>query len=142
MAKGAPVEALRMDREGTMEKKDKVIDELVMLYQHKADPVFISRKWVEMGAISVLGWLVDTFAELAKNMSINRAAENAAEDRFLHLQASLNRLDLQKVIQCYDLALKNYKLASGNVSYNQQGLLEDFILFWQQVDQTAFGVKL
>ena len=49
-------------------------------------------------------------------------------------QQLANRLDLRRLVECHDLALRNYGLASSNISYNTQGLLEEFIIFWQQSD--------
>lgn len=137
MANGAPLKAINLDEEEILIKQEKVIDDLNNLTCQDTDPLNVAMRWTEFGASQVLTWIVDLMKDMAKCKLVNNTLkEGVTLERLSSLQASINQLDLRQLVQCHDLALHNYKLASGQVSFNQQGLLEDFIVYWQQINKT------
>jgi hypothetical protein len=51
-----------------------------------------------------------------------------------HLQELIKQLELRELSGFYHLLLENYSLSTGAISFNAQGLLEDVIIFWQNLN--------
>jgi len=132
LAKGAPLAALNMYENGTIEKQDIVLDDLAGLCKLCEDPVKAAKHWDDLGAEQVMLWILRIMTDMIRLKADNTAGNLRQSGAWNRLQKLTNRLDLYKLMTCYDLLLRNYRLCTGQVSYDTQGLLEEFIIHWQQ----------
>ena len=133
-AQGAPLAALALSENDTLQQTNEILSDLNSLQKQQCDPVDVAARWNKYNATRVLQLLLQIFNTMTMiklQVSLQVTPENEAGTSFQQLA---NRLDLRKLVECHDLALRNYGLASSNISYNTQGLLEEFIIFWQQSD--------
>lgn len=135
LAKGAPLAALTMYENGTIEKQDSVLDDLAGLCKPGEDPVRAAKHWDDMGAEQVMLWILRIMTDMIRLKADNTAGNFGQSGAWNRLQKLTNRLDLYKLMSCYDLLLRNYRLCTGQISYDVQGLLEEFIIHWQQQHQ-------
>jgi len=132
MAGGAPLAALELHETDAIGQRDALLADLESLRRHEGDPITIAGRWNAMGpgrALRLLMQLIFTMAALKCGATPAFTPDPATDTR---LHALANRLDLRVLVDGYELAFKNYSLSAGQISYNSQGLLEDFIIYWQQ----------
>lgn len=131
MSGGAPLAALDLPENNVIDKQVIIIDDLELLQNSRQDPVKVAEKWNAYGSNQVLSWLLQLFGDMLRIKSHSQPLRLYQSDVFTRLQHLTNRLDLSRLMLCHDLILKNYSLGMGQISYNTQGLLEDFIIYWQ-----------
>jgi len=132
-AQGAPLAALALSENDILEQRNSILSDLKLLQDKQCDPVEIAAKWNKYDAANVLQSLLQIINTMTKVKLKNKTDKMIEKGTFTRLQQLANGLDLRKLILCHDLILKNYSLATSNISYNTQGLLEDFIVYWQQL---------
>ena len=134
-AGGAPLAALELPENHHMEQLRDLINDLLMIARQRQALVAIAEKWNEIGAGLVIRWLLRLFSDMLR-MKISAPPQIFyPTDSQEVLQGLINQLNLDELIRCHDLLLHNYGLALGQVSFNTQGLLEDFIIFWQELSK-------
>lgn len=132
LAHGAPLAALEMLQSDHLEKQSRILADLEAMQGQRQDPVRIAEQWDAMGTSLVLQWLLEITADLVRLKTGTLPASGGhSKDRYSRLHQLVNRLHLYKLMQLYDLTLKNYGLSNSSISYNTQGLLEDVIICWQ-----------
>ena len=132
LAQGAPLAALKMYENGTLEKHEAVLDDLARLSKLHEDPVKAAKLWYDLGAEQVMLWMLRSMTDMIR-MKARNPEGNSGQTGTWNLQYKLtNRMDLYKLMTCYDLLMRNYRLCTGQVGYDAQGLLEEFIIHWQQ----------
>lgn len=139
MASGAPLAALSMAQNGDIDLMIKIVNDLDLLQSRKDDPIQIADKWNKAGALRIFQWLLKILCDLARLKSDTEYIKHIEADLQPCLQRLTNRLDLYRLIQCYDLLLKNYSMCMGQISYNTQALLEEFIIYWQEQSNCSGG---
>lgn len=139
MANGAPLAALELVQNKNMDKQKMLLDDLELLQRKQIDPIKVAERWNKSDANQMLQWLSLLISDMVRLKSSARPLRLHEADVITRLQRLINGLDLCKLIMCHDLALKNYSLGTGHVSYNSQGLLEDFIIFWQGLNNQQRG---
>jgi DNA polymerase-3 subunit delta' len=132
-AQGAPLVALALSENDILDQRNSILNDLKLLQDKQCDPVEIAAKWNKYNAADVLQSLLQIINTMTKVKLKNKTDKMIEKSTFARLQQLANGLDLRKLILCHDLILKNYSLATSNISYNTQGLLEDFIVYWQQL---------
>ena len=133
LAGGAPLKALELNETDTVHKRREILADLQEARIPHTDPAKIAEKWQKYDLTEVLKWLLFLFSEMAA-ACCGAKTENADPsfiDKELRLLA--NGLDLPQVISCYDLALRNYHLLTGEFNLNKQSLLEELIVHWQSI---------
>ena len=131
MSGGAPLAALEQKENGVIDKQIIIINDLELMQKSQQDPIKVAEKWNTYGSNQVLSWLLQLFGDMLRIKSSAKPLRLYQTDVFARLQHLTNRLDLYRLMLCHDLILKNYSLGMGQISYNTQGLLEDFIIYWQ-----------
>ncbi len=136
LAQGKPLYALDMANNDLAAQQSQVLADLRGLLEQRSDFMQITQKWSEYGASEVFNWLVYIMVALTR-AKLTAATENGNSRNNRDLQEIVNQLNLQQLINSYDLARRHYQSISGLYNLNQTGLIEDFLLFWQ--GQTASG---
>lgn len=135
LTRGGPLKVLEIFREERDSYPGLLLKDLRDLHKDAADPVRTAERWLEWGVAEVLQWLVMYFCRIAR-YKLSAASPNQDNSRISgYLQELANDLDLREAVACYDLALKNFHAATGPIALNRQGLLEDFIVYWQHLIQ-------
>ena len=136
LAQGAPLKAVEIYQSDEQQAQLELLEDLQKLKQQPCDPIKLAEKWLAWDASRVFRHLIDFFAMMSR-MKLGSEANNSPVHK--HLQGIIKGLDLEQLIRCYDVLLKHYNAASGPISLNKQGLLEDFIIHWQNVARQAGG---
>ena len=139
MAGGSPLIAAEMHEQGDIEIQNELIEDLESLQQGRDDPVRLAEKWNRSGAIRVFAWLMQLVYDMVRLKSSVPLVRLYRVDASRRLQQLTNQLDLYKLSKCYELLLKNYALSTAQTSFNTQGLLEDFSIYWQGQFKTRGG---
>jgi len=139
MSNGAPLEALDMYQNSTLDKLKNFLADMERLSTPGADPTPTAKLWNETGAEQALRWALQAVVDMIKTRSNTASKKDHQTDIHVRPQQLTNRLDLYKLITCYDLLLRNYRLCTGQISYDTQGLLEEFIMLWQRQHMHSGG---
>ena len=139
MAGGAPLAAAEMATRDDIGIQNDLLEDLESLQQSGDDPVRIAEKWNRTGAIHIFKWLMQLICDMTRLKSNAPLVRFYQADTSRRLQRLTNQLDLYKLSICYELLLKNYALSMSQTSFNTQGLLEDFSIFWQGQFNTTGG---
>lgn len=139
LAAGAPLAALALLENNNIEKQIQLAADLESLRQRKNDPVSIAEQWNKAGAVRIFQWLLQMVGDMVRLKSSGGHVRFCQGEVYPYLQRLANQLDLYELMQCHDLLLKSYGLCLGQVSYNTRGLLEDFIICWQQQTRHTEG---
>ena len=139
LAQGAPLAALAMHEKGTLDKQNTVLADIDRLSTAEEDPVTTAKQWNAMGTEQVLLWMLQATVNMIRLKTSNANTHNCQTETWQRLSKLTNRLDLYKLMTCYDLLLRNYRMCTGPISYDTQGLLEEFIIHWQQQHQPSGG---
>jgi DNA polymerase III subunit delta' len=131
MANGAPLAAQDLHESNCIEQQNMLLEDLEALQRKEGDPIMIAGRWNAMGANRVLHRLMQLISNMAR-LKCGAIPPLLREPGVVtRLNGLANGLDLPALVNCYDIVFKNYSLSSGQISYNPQGLLEDFIIYWQ-----------
>lgn len=133
LAGGAPLKALRLNETDAVQQRQELVADLQEACQAHADPIKLAEKWQKHDAVEILIWLQSMFSKMATMRCAEGAGKSGESvmDRELHRLAS--GLSLSQVLECYDLAIKNYQLSTGEFNLSKQGLLEEIIVHWQSI---------
>ncbi|NNE38252.1 MAG: DNA polymerase III subunit delta' [Gammaproteobacteria bacterium] len=136
LAQGKPLHARDMVENDVAGHQIQVVADLRDLLAHRTDFMQITQKWTEYGASDVFNWLIYLMVTMTRTKLIV-GSEKGKSPNNRDLQEIVNQLNLQQLMNCYDLARRHYQAATGLYNLNQTGLIEDFLLFWQ--GQTTTG---
>lgn len=131
-AGGAPLRALRLAETGALQKQAELLADMCRLRRETGNPIPVAQKWAGLGFPDVLVWLQEILRDAIVQKVRPGVAGNLSSE-IGHLQQIADELDLSQLVASHDLALKNYQGATGTISFNPQGLLEDFIVHWQSI---------
>jgi DNA polymerase-3 subunit delta' len=134
LARGAPLKVVEIFRDGQESYPRLLLEDLREIHRGTADPVRTAERWQGWGINEVLQWLVLYFCRIARYQLSGAAGAPDNSRIFGYLQELANDLDLQQAVACYELALKNFHAATGPIALNKQGLLEDIIVYWQNLN--------
>ncbi|MBI2993675.1 MAG: DNA polymerase III subunit delta' [Gammaproteobacteria bacterium] len=139
LARGAPLNAVEMAESGSRETQAEVLRNLQEMRQRPFDPVAVAKRWSEIGVEPVLRWLLAFLGEMAC-LKLRAPVETTSEPAFRRiLQPLADELDLRQLMVCYETALRNYRGATGLISLNNQALLEEVVIQWQESGSEARG---
>lgn len=141
IAGGAPLAALTLIEHGYLEKQKTIIADLDLLQMAQADPIKVAERWNGYGALEVLEWLLQMFRDMLRIRNSVEPAVFYPSEVLSCMRRLTNGLDLYRLMRCHDLVLKNYQLGTGQVSYNTQGLLEEFVIYWQSLANHPGGQR-
>lgn len=135
MARGRPLAALSLNDDETLQAQTAVLADLAALSTRRADTVTTARKWLDHTASAVLEWLLVFIQAMARE----KLLPGNGQDTRMHrdLQELAERLDLVALLEWYDIVLSSYRAAAGPYNLNQQGLLEEVIVAWQDLSEPS-----
>lgn len=139
MAGGAPLAALELIDNNSIGKQKMILDDLELLQKKQNDPIKVADKWNQSGADQILRWLLLLISDMVRIKSNAVPFRLHGGDAITSLHRLINGLDLCELMMCHDLVLKNYNLCTELISHNSQGLLVDFIIYWQGLKNQQRG---
>lgn len=134
MAGGAPLAIPEMLENNIFEYQRNLLDDLFALKAGQEDPVKIAEKWKAYDTSHVLFWLSQLFSDMVRIKSLAKPVRISDPSMIGRLQELIKQLELHELTGFYHLLLENYGMSTGTISYNSQGLLEDVIIFWQNLN--------
>lgn len=135
ISQGAPLKVLELIETDPVSKQTAILSDMLAIRGKDSDPVKLAEKWLAYDPSHVMMWLMAFFLQMSR-LKLGHVNQNNGNSMFSsHLQELTNELDLAQLVECYDLAAKNYYAVSGPISLNKQGLLEDMIIHWQSLKQ-------
>lgn len=138
LAGGRPLAALQLDAEGLLEKQAALLDDLAALRDRGGDPVGTAQRWGGEDVIQVLQWLL-VFIRAMVGFRLDSIAGSGGGGLQERLMTLAQGLDLLSLLEWYAIVMRNYRAASGPYNLNRQGLLEEIIVCWQSLAQSASG---
>jgi DNA polymerase-3 subunit delta' len=139
LAGGAPLRALALIEDGRLEFRGAVLDDLEALQRNKADPVRVAEKWNEFGASDTLQGLAGLITDMVRLKLTDNTSRLTNPDLSNRLHRLIKTLDLKQLVESHDLAQKNSHLASGQISLNALGLLEEMTIHWLNLGPVKGG---
>jgi DNA polymerase-3 subunit delta' len=137
VAGGAPLAIDEMLEDNIFEYQRNLLDDLVALKSGQEDPIKIAEKWKSYDTSHVLFWLSQLFSDMVRIKLLAKPVRISDSTVIGRLQELIKQLELHELTGFYHLLLENYSLSTGTISYNAQGLLEDVIIFWQQLNDNV-----
>ncbi len=131
LAEGAPLLAVSMQNSGMLEAREKVINQLLALLEHKVDPIEAADYWNSIGCREIIAWVLRVNQAMIRYKlcgSIENSMLRAVKTRLHH---HVKRLNLLQLAHSYAFILGQYRLALSPVSFNSLGLLEELTIYWQ-----------
>ena len=128
---GAPLKALKLNETDAVQKQREILTDLQEARIGYTNPVKIAEKWQQYDVVELLTWLLFLFSKMAAIRCAGMTENSAKPFIEQELHGLANGLRLSQLIDCYDLALRNYHLLTGESNLNKQSLLEEIIIHWQ-----------
>jgi len=135
IAQGAPFKVLDIVDKDPAGKRESLLQDLNNLRQANANLVHVAERWLGFGTNDVLRWLLLIFRQMTRLKLVQNGNLPVNTVKIPYLQALTNELDLAQIVSCYDETLKHYQALTGPFNLNQQGILEDLIIYWQSLDR-------
>jgi hypothetical protein len=130
MAGGAPLRALDLGQSGELEAQAERFAAFQALERGEADPVTLAAQWQEEGSRTVLPWFYQLLSDMVKLKMAPEAARLNQPLLAPQLQALAEQVDLYFLQALAEKVQQRLGLLQGQV--NQQTILEDLLLAWQQ----------
>ncbi len=134
MAGGAPLAIEEMLESHVLEYQRNILDDFFALKGRREDPIKVAEKWKTYETSRVLLWLTQLLADMVRIKSLAQPVRISDSITIGRLQELIKQLELRELTGFYHLLLENYRMSTGTISYNAQGLLEDVIIFWQRLN--------
>ena len=125
LSKGAPLTAVAMANDGSLERRLQFLDSLFTLFQGKQNPVMAAKHWLDLGSHNVLSWLVSLAMDMARIKSSSKTTNITHHDTTDRLQDLVKSLDLRIIFHALDIFTECHRHATGQIQINEQTLLED-----------------
>ena len=135
MARGEPLRVVAMLENDTFTLRYEILNDL----KKKSDPVRLAEKWQSLDIQEVFSCLVMYFSRMGRLKSCRASTTGDQKGVTVELQELAKGLDLWQILSCFDLASRNYSLVTGPFNLSKQGLLEDFIIYWQNLTVATRG---
>ena len=136
-AGGAPLAIEVMLESNILEYQRNIVDDLIALKGRQEDPIKVAERWKTYDTSQVFLWLSQLFADMVRIKVLVQPVRISDSTMIVNLQEMIKQLELRELSGFYHLLLENYSLSTGAISYNAQGLLEDVIIFWQNLNNKS-----
>ena len=133
-AGGAPLAIELMLESNILENQRNILEDLFALRGVHEDPIKVAERWKTYDSSQVFLWLSQLFADMVRIKVLVQPVRISDRKIIGRLQELIKQLELRELSDFYHLLLENYSLSTGAISYNAQGLLEDVIIFWQNLN--------
>lgn len=137
IARGAPLKVLDMLDQDPAGRRESLLQDLTDIRRSNASLVKVAERWQGFGTNEVLLWLLLIFHQMTRLKLTQNGGSPGKPVKIPYLQALTNELDLALIVSCYDETLKHYQALSGPFNLNEQGILEDLVIFWQSLGRQS-----
>ena len=142
MAGGLPMLVQELLESDVAGKQAILAADLVDLTCKPVDIVTLAEKWREFGVQSVLIWLLVMLSNLICGQLGGDSTTSRRQGFSPVFKQLLTQFNLQQLVMCYDKTLAGYFAVSGPYNLNEQGILEDMLVFWQTLASNEEGNTL
>jgi DNA polymerase-3 subunit delta' len=131
LAQGAPRQALAFSEGKSLAARSEFLKDLEDLRKGVQDPLTTADKWGKAETERCLNWMYSWLADLICLKSTSEAAGIINRDRLSELQGQSKKIDLLNLYQLLDGVQAGLRQLQTQV--NQQMLMEDILIRWQEV---------
>lgn len=142
IANGAPLKVLEILEQEPVARREQILSDLVEIRHNNTDVVRVAEKWLGYGTGVVLPGLLSIFHTVSQIKMHKNDIKYENSNIISHLQDLSKELNLPEFVRCYDETLRHYQAFMGPINLNQQGILEDLIVFWQAIGRNKQGETL
>lgn len=137
LTKGAPL-AIKELLENDALKYQRYLLKDMLEFTSRQDAVKIAEKWSTYGNVkTLLLWLSQLLNDMIRIKCLMSPIMITEATTIEYYNILVKSLELRQLSTFYELLLDKYNLSNSIISYNEQGMLEDIIIFWQYlVEQT------
>jgi DNA polymerase-3 subunit delta' len=128
LARGAPLEALRLARSGVIEARQRQFQALVGVLDGRVDPLAVAADWSRDESLQPVHWLRDWLMDLIRVRCSGQAGAVRSVDLAGELSEIAARIDGRSLYRQLDAI--NRLLRSNDGSLNRQLMAEDIVLAW------------
>lgn len=128
LADGAPLRALALAQEDTLEERRARFDTLVGLCNGSQDPVTVAQAWAKDEDLKGLDWMREWLMDLLKIRLTGQIDGIHGIDLADRLQRLASKLDSRVMFRQLDVVNRNLRMADS--SLNRQLMMEDVLLAW------------
>ncbi len=130
---GAPLAIEAMLKSGNVEYDTGLLEDILSLQGMQEDLVKVAERWKTHDAPQVFLRLSQLFADMVR-LKVSMQPFRISDKKIIRrLQELIKQLELRELSGLYHLLLENYVLSTGTTNYNAQGLLEDVLIFLQDL---------
>ncbi len=134
---GAPLAALDLVENDQVAVRDRILEDLAAIRGAAFDPVAIGQAWQGIGAGDVIMWLQRLFMDMVQLKISEHPPGLRNPDQAQRLRRFANGLDLGQLVSCCQLLARISAQHASTVSYNAQAMLEEFALFWHDIETSG-----
>jgi len=131
LARGAPLAALELLREGRLDTRVAVFEDLVALAAGRSDPAQVAARWRKLGLGDVLSWVEAHAADLVRTKMLPAPARVLSLDLRESMQRAGEGLDLKQLFELLDRCTQARRALEAQLNLNEQLLLEDTAVAWR-----------
>lgn len=129
LAAGAPLLAEVLAREGFLENRVKLLQDLKAMHSGRDEPVACATRWKNLGIKRCLGWLYGLVSELIK-VQMGRLDAVSANSEALFLLEK-NKYEIRELYGYIDVIHENYRRLGGPL--DELLMLEDVLIGWARL---------
>lgn len=126
MAGGSPLAALALDATDHLQKRDRILRELLELREGKRDPVHLAGQWEPLFNEALIGWIMTGVNQWIR-LKLGLPATNREDT--LCSKLPVESLSLEALFGYWDLLLKTRQYLSHNL--NTRLVVEELLIRWQ-----------
>lgn len=130
---GTPLAAKEFIELEQFSGRDMILDELRQLQCRELEPITVAERWNNNGVLSTVDVLQGLYHDMIQLKLFYEKANVSNRDLIQNLRPIIKPLDLFSLLDCCRLLIELKRLLASTVSYNTQGLMEEFILHWQSL---------
>ena len=130
LADGAPLEALELFENGSLEARYNLADQWLQVISGRGDPLKCAANWSQLGLVRAVNWLSSWTMDLIRLKSGAAPDVITNSDLRPQLQNLAQRLDLRRLFGQLEQLTEYSRMAGSNL--NVQLALEDVMISWSR----------
>ena len=139
LARGAPLKALGLANDGSVEKRDEFFSAWCDLAKGGMEPAVLAEEWSKYSSETLVDWMVCWIMDMIRLRAATRMRGVENPDLAEHLRILAQKTTLRHLFKFLDRLNAARKMLLGQV--NRQLLLEELLIHWQR-SQTKDLIQL
>jgi DNA polymerase-3 subunit delta' len=130
LARGAPLRALGLANDGSVEKRDEFFSAWSGLVNGGVEPTVLAEEWSKYSAETLVDWMAGWIMDMIRLRAAPRNGGVENPDLAEHLRTLAGKTNLRHLFRFLDRLNAARKMLLGQI--NRQLLLEELLIHWQR----------